>query len=185
MTLPPLLRRPGVAIGLILALVGLSVWINWPRPPALHLPRLDSQALVALGSTTDDRHQLLVHMSALLYRSDGRFACWKELPETARPLWTTLNLEAELERGSGVLRLPAQEGASTPADAADGYEAMGAAALAAVLRDMVPGLSDPGRPPPAALRTAFERRWCEMLPKAQAARLAWIRAHADEIARPH
>jgi hypothetical protein len=184
MILPPFLRRPGVTMALILALVGISVWINWPRPAPVDLPRLDPAALAAITNSREDAQRLKVHLSSLLYRSHGALAPWTELPTAVRPLWSTLLLEAGLESGLGFLREPPQPGVPTPADAADGYEAMGSPALAALLRELVPALADPDRPPPAPLCQAFGRRYAELLPKAQVARLVWIRAHADEIARP-
>ncbi|MCK6487823.1 MAG: hypothetical protein L6R48_05680 [Planctomycetes bacterium] len=174
-------RHPVVVVGVIVLLVGVSLWLNWPRPPRVDLPRLDAQALASLGGEREDRHQLLVHLSAQLYR-DGRLMPWTALPEVSRPLWTTLNFELDLDAGSVVLQGPPREGAPTVMEAADGYQTLGAPALATLLRDLVPQFADAAKPGAAAKRSEFDRRYQELLPQAQQARLAYIRAHADEIA---
>lgn len=148
--------------------VALAVWLNWPRPPALDLPRLAASELGALAGGSDDRHRLLVHLTAQLNRGD-RLAPWRQLPAASQPVWSTLLLELAVE-GSGAAAFSTEPVADAPgvADAAEGYDVMGAAEMAALLR---------ARPADLA------RRFAALLPKAQAARLAWIRAHADEIAR--
>lgn len=162
----PTRRRILVACAMVS--VGLAVWLNWPRPPALDLPRLAASELGTLAGGSDDRHRLLVHLTAQLNRGD-RLAPWRQLPAAAQPVWSTLVLELAVE-GSGAAAFTAEPAADAPgvADAAEGYEAMGAAEMASLLR---------ARP------ADLVRRYAALLPKAQAARQAWIRAHADEIAR--
>lgn len=184
MPLPALLRHRGLYTGLLVMLIGVSVWLNWPRPTLVNLPRLDAQALSALTTSRTDRHQLLVHLSSLLYRSDGRLAPWDTLPEVIQPLWITLCLELELELGSGIFLKPPQPGAPSYPDLAAGYKTLGAHEMGDLLLDLAPRLSDPALPPTAALRSEFDRRYLSLLPKAQSARLAYIHKHAEAIARP-
>lgn len=176
-------RHPVVVVGVLVLLVGVSLWLNWPRPPRVDLPRLDAQALASLGDEREDRHQLLVHLSAQLYR-DGRLMPWTALPEVSRPLWTTLNFELDLDAGSAVLQGPPRDGAATVEEVADGYQALGAPAMAALLREAVPGFADAAKPGASARRGEFDRRYQQLLPQVLQARRAYLRAHAEEIARP-
>lgn len=173
-------RNRGVLIGIFLALTALTVWLNWPRPPRLDLPCLAPEDVAHLTGSPEDRQRLIVHLSAMLYRN-GQLAPWSELPEAARPLWCTILMETDLERGSGVLRETPRPDRWTIDDAADGYAAMGATDLAGLLRTQASTLADPARTPTPAQRSTFERRYVQLLPAAQAARLAYLHAHAEEL----
>lgn len=184
MSTVPFVRRPAFIIGTLLILLAFSVWLNVFRPSSVDLPRLDPQTLSDLTASRDDRQQLLVHLSSLLYRRPVRLAPWSELPAAAQPVWSTLLLELALEPGGGSFPPAQEEGAPTPMDAAAGYEAMGATEMAGMLRELLPGIIDAQHPPAPAVRAAFDRRYKALLPKAQGARLAYLKTHAEAISSP-
>lgn len=185
MSLSPILRRPGVAIALILALVGISVWINWPRPTPVDLPRLEAQEIAALTDSAEDRQRLMVHLTSLLYRRGGALAPWTDLPAAARPLWSTFLFETRVQGGLAALQQPVEPGTPSPSDAIDGYQTLGLPALADALRATLPAMCDPDHPPTPEQSKAFQRGYFQGIARVPALRLAWIRAHTDEIARPH
>lgn len=162
-------RRP-VLIGLLVLLVGLSVWLN-RRGQVLDLPTLGSGAITALAADDDGEHALVVHLTGLLYDDHGHLRPWQELCPPARHAWTTLNVEDRLEHGPAPAATTSEDGTPTLADAAEGYAAFGCPELATLLRERIAGKA-------GHFGAAFKR----LLPAARAKRMAYIQANAAAVA---
>ena len=69
MQLRSFLRHRGLMTSLLVILIGTSIWLNWPRPTLVDLPRLNAQALSSAAQRGEfDRRYLALLPKAQITR---------------------------------------------------------------------------------------------------------------------
>lgn len=165
--------RPALlAGGLALALLAAAA-LFWMRDG--DGPRLDQAQVAALADDPEGPAVVAERLVALA-RSRGRGLAG--LGAASRQLRATVVLESRLQALGGFPAVldsgTAEEGgADLVAAAAEAWQEMGCAPLAALLREVreAPRRADAGR------------RWGELQAPARASRSAWMRSHAAELAK--
>lgn len=184
--------------GLLTILVGLAVWMFFPRSgDSWRPPTLDASALASLQPDAEGDERLLDHLRAL---SDLELSRWRDLPPAGQTLFATLWAEEIQHMGSWaqltVLDSAELQGPTLP-EIADAYAELGIPATAQAIRRLAASFEqdrtamqnwialattgNPGQRPDASNTDAMARAAFSHLHLIRPVRLAFARANTDSL----